>query len=62
MSLALLHDVVRAQVQNSADKGTRKSLRKLTVTERQAVRGVQRQMRARRNPGSAPDGVNPWWM
>jgi hypothetical protein len=44
MSLALLRDAVRAQIQN-AHSTDRKSLRQLTETERQAVRAMRRQMR-----------------
>jgi hypothetical protein len=44
MSLALLRDAVRAEIQ-SGDKSDRKALRQLSETERQALRAMRRQMR-----------------
>jgi hypothetical protein len=62
MSLALLRDAVRAEMDTSAIKPSRKSLRQLSQSEKQAVRAMRRQMRGV-NAGklAAKDEQNDWW-
>jgi hypothetical protein len=65
MSLALLREVVRDQVQNAAHNSDR-TLRELSRTERQAVRAMRRQARAaassNRKQSTTTSTAPAWWL